>query len=237
MEQEKCIACGDSLEIRMSTSKIHIRGFTLIELLVSMSIIALLAALLLPVLGSAQEAARASQCASNMRQLGVAITMHCSERDGGFPRSQHSAFAHRENTWPRALAPLLGATDAQWTNLLRGVYHCPSDHRGHVLSYGVNVYFELGPEDDYDGKPMTWRTRSDVALPSQTILFAENNSLTDHIMPNYWAGLSDVSDVAHDRHRGSAHYVYVDGHVERQPLREIYDPANGVDQWHPLRAK
>lgn len=212
-------------------------AFTLIELLVTISILALLVALLVPALNAARETARGAQCASNMRQLGVAVTLYAAEHEGLFPRSQHSAFANGEYTWPRTFAPLLGETELRWTNLFRTVYHCPSDSRPQGLSYGVNVYFELGPEDDYEGKPMTWRRRSDVPLPSRTILFAENRSATDHIMPNYWAGLSDVADVAHDRHRGSAHYVFVDGHMERHALKEIYDPANGVDQWHPLHAR
>lgn len=212
-------------------------GFTLIELLITVSIIVLLAGLLVPALNSARATARAAQCASNMRQLGVAVTLYSTEREGLFPRSQHSAFSHGEYAWPRTLAPLLGVVETQWTNLLRGIYHCPDDARPQTVSYGVNVYFELGPEDDYTGKPATWRYRSDVPLPARTILFAENRSSADHIMPNYWAGLSDVGDVAHDRHRGSAHYLFVDGHVDRHKLVEIYNPANEVDQWHPLRAK
>ena len=61
------------------------RGFTLIELLVVMVIIALLVGLLLPALGRAQEEARKTQCRSNLRQIGLAITMYANDNGSYAP--------------------------------------------------------------------------------------------------------------------------------------------------------
>lgn len=62
-------------------------GFTLIELLVVVAIIALLVSILLPSLGGARRMARATKCAANLRDVGVAFSMYLAENDGYYPPS------------------------------------------------------------------------------------------------------------------------------------------------------
>jgi prepilin-type N-terminal cleavage/methylation domain-containing protein/prepilin-type processing-associated H-X9-DG protein len=101
-------------------------GFTLIELLVVIAIIAILAAILFPVFAQAREMARKTSCASNLRQLGLAMGMYIQDYDERFPSwswgAQYSGGTDPAHDglgfWHSAIFPYVKNT---------GLYTCPSD--------------------------------------------------------------------------------------------------------------
>jgi prepilin-type N-terminal cleavage/methylation domain-containing protein len=152
-----------------TTGTARAAGFTLIELLVVMAIVAVLLAHIIPALQQAREAARRTQCRSNLRQIGLALQNY-SDANKLFPPS---ACISRAGTWSihARLLPYLDQAsayseirlDLDWSDPLNQatgisqlpipVYYCPSDPNGQTLDDDdpdegfvrpVNYGFNLG---------------------------------------------------------------------------------------------
>ena len=216
-------------------------GFTLIELLVVIAIIAILAAILFPVFSRAREKARMASCASNLKQIGVAVTMYSQDYDETMPLwAQGSSFAAgRYLNW--LLDPYIKVQSASSTDK-RAIWRCPSVDRSMVQeSYGYN-YLRMGyftsATTGYLGSMAYNRPAKLASLqsPAQTVCFVEGTTV---VRPPYGVQqLGQPPTVAawHQTNEpikgsdpdGWANVLWADGHVKAMQFKKLVPAKSGA---------
>ena len=176
-------------------------GFTLVELLVVIAIVAILAAMLFPVFTSARIAAQRARCASQIRQLALAVLLYTDDNNSRYVPAAPDIYVQGPygnlRRWHGSRTTSTGQFDPTkgplWTFFLRssGLKRCPLAHmlesqpndpnafESGCGGYGYNATYVGGTyhRNPLPDAAMVASLTSDIRRPSRTVMF------TDTAMP------------------------------------------------------
>jgi prepilin-type N-terminal cleavage/methylation domain-containing protein len=157
------------------SEKSRLNGFSLVELLTVIAIIGILAAILLPVVGTVRQNARTAQAASNLRQIGAALGLYVAESKGRLP---YDGGAPGPVGWRNQTIQYLtgGATSGDAATRMREYVYINANQTpswvyggGDGTSYSGHQYINSGAQYHY----------SRISRPSRTIFIADGTATED----------------------------------------------------------
>ncbi len=202
---------GGRLLIRMRD-----QGFTLIELLVVISIIAVMVALLLPALGAARDSAKGTQCATNLKQIGIGLMQYTHDYDGYFivaydgTNPWYSGDVN-QSYFARNYLQMRGVAEPRGVRDPGNILDCPMNDDGYVnlppnnyhMDYAWNA--ELGGLIGLGGE---YLQSERVRGLSRIVTFVEIwDDFWVSSTSNYWSIATTYP------HHDSGYFLFADGHV------------------------
>ncbi|HUI08244.1 MAG TPA: prepilin-type N-terminal cleavage/methylation domain-containing protein [Verrucomicrobiae bacterium] len=214
---------------RRLASHVSASAFTLLECLVVIAIMGILAGLLLPSLNAARSKARSVSCMSNLRQLGIAVTVFAGDADGVLPRSDNADSLDPVPCWFYAVDSYLpnqgtsvGPTSAQkmapykqdpiWNQFDSASRANSRTIKMNRKLVGRKGTWNPGGDEIKAAKPSHRRKATITDMVNTVLLFdgrcEESGSAADKSRYDGWE-----TYVAR-RHSGGANVLFVDGHAE-----------------------
>ena len=149
------------------------RAFTLIELLVVIAIIAILAAILFPVFSQAKTAAKRIVNISNLRQIGMAMTMYTMD-NGGYPMMSSPSTQTPRTRWPDHIYSYV-KNEKIFTSPI-----APDEMKTKTFAHNPNaIYGGYGYNYQYFGNSrLVWAaSESLIEYPTETLMIADTKGV------------------------------------------------------------